>query len=77
MPVDVHIPRGQTHWFKDMLKDRQMSYVTRVRNLQRLVNMERMRPRSGGFDSKFHDYHKVSGSSSINVMCTLICRGRS
>lgn len=59
MPVDVHIPRGQIHRFKGMLKDRHMRYITRVRNLQRLVNMERMRPRAGGFDSKFHDYHKI------------------
>ncbi|XP_031572403.1 carboxypeptidase B-like [Actinia tenebrosa] len=59
-PVDVHVSRSKCKQFERLLQQNNVPFKVRLRNLQRLVNMEGMRLRSGrNFDSSFHSYQQI------------------
>ena len=59
-PVDIHVPHNSMREFKHALKKKAISFRIKIRNLQRLINGERMRFRSVPFNGAFHTYAQVN-----------------
>ncbi|KAL9959383.1 hypothetical protein ACROYT_G032705 [Oculina patagonica] len=58
-PVDIHVSHSTMRQFKHALKRKSISFRVKVRNLQRLINKEGMRPRSVPFNGKYHLYSQI------------------
>lgn len=78
-PVDIHVPHNRMRQFKHTLKRKSISFRVKIRNLQRVINKARMRPRSVPFNGKFHSYSQVSLHVIVTVMhfCSRIVRSES
>ena len=64
--MDIHVPHKKLNQFKQVLRQASIVYLVKIRNLHRLMNLERMRLRSVPFDGAFHSYAKVCGYFSLN-----------
>lgn len=78
-PVDIHVPHNRMRQFKHTLKRKSISFRVKIRNLQRVINKARMRPRSVPFNGKFHSYSQVSLQVIVTEMyfCPRIVRSES
>ena len=69
-PVDIHVTHRWAREFKHFLARRTISFRVKIRNLQRLINGERMRARSGvPFNGAFRSYSQVSLN---NAVCSIL-----
>lgn len=58
--VDIHVTHRWAREFKHFLTRREISFRVKIRNLQRLINGERMRARSGvPFNGAFRSYSQI------------------
>lgn len=65
-PVDIHVPRRKLREFKHILAKRSIPFTVKIRNVQRQIKVEGMRPRSVSFNGAFRSYAQVSLSMIWN-----------
>lgn len=59
-PVDIYVTHRKAREFKHLLRNKAISFRVKIRNLQRLINGERNRARSGvPFNGAFHSYSQI------------------
>ena len=64
--MDIHVTHRWAREFKHFLTRREISFRVKIRNLQRLINGERMRARSGvPFNGAFRSYSQVSLKNAV------------
>lgn len=58
-PVDIHVPRRKLREFKHILAKRSIPFTVKIRNVQRQIKVEGMRPRSVSFNGAFRSYAQI------------------
>lgn len=58
-PVDIHVPRSKLREFKHILAKRSIPFTVKIRNVERQIKVEGMRPRSVSFNGAFRSYAQI------------------